>query len=124
MDRDGCRRAWLDLAPRKHRDRHGPMGPDDSSATAASREMKGGNGSDVVDGGRDGSGRERRGRSEWPGMPRGLGNEDEGSEKEVLETAAAEWQRAIAAIGRGAVAATVYLPLTAGDDDDRHLPGH
>ena len=25
--------AWLDLAPRKHRDRHGPMGPDDSSAT-------------------------------------------------------------------------------------------
>ena len=27
MDRDGCRRAWLDLAPRKHRDRHGPMGP-------------------------------------------------------------------------------------------------
>ena len=50
--------------------------------------------------------------------------EDEGSEKEVLETAAAEWQRAIAAIGRGPVAATVYLPLTAGDDDDRHLPGH
>ena len=34
MDRDGCRRAWLDLAPRKHRDRHGPMGPDDSSAAA------------------------------------------------------------------------------------------
>ena len=29
--------AWLDLAPRKHRDRHGPMGPDDSSATAASK---------------------------------------------------------------------------------------
>ena len=52
------------------------------------------------------------------------GNEDEGSEKEVLETAAAEWQRAIAAIGRGPVAATVYLPLTAGDDDDRRLPGH
>ena len=51
-------------------------------------------------------------------------NEDEGSEKEVLETAAAEWQRAIAAIGRGPVAAAVYLPLTAGDDDDRHLPGH
>ena len=39
---------------------------------------------------------------------------DEGSEKEVLETAAAEWQRAIAAIGRGPVAATVYLPLSAG----------
>ena len=41
-----------------------------------------------------------------------------------METAAAEWQRAIAAIGRGPGAATVYLPLTAGDDDDRHLPGH
>ena len=71
MDRDGCRRAWLDLAPRKHRDRHGPMGPDDSSATLMMdgdekkskgkmeevrpdglrcREMKGGNGIDVVDG--------------------------------------------------------------------------
>ena len=24
--------AWLDLASRKHRDRHGPMGPGDSSA--------------------------------------------------------------------------------------------
>ena len=47
-------------------------------------------------------------------MPRWLGNEDEGTEKEVLETAAAEWQRAIAAIGRGPVAATVYLPLSAG----------
>ena len=50
----------------------------------------------------------------WPGIPRGLGNEDEGPEKEVLETAAAEWQRAIAAIGRGPVAATAYLPLSAG----------
>ena len=57
-------------------------------------------------------------------VPRGLGNEDEGPENELLETAAAEWQRAIAAIGRGPVAATAYLPLTAGDDDDRHLPGH
>ena len=31
-----------------------------------------------------------------------------------LETTAAEWQRAIAAIGRGPVVATVYLPLAAG----------
>ena len=44
MDRDGCRRAWLDLAPRKHRDRHAPMGPDDSSATLRRQEEIGGGG--------------------------------------------------------------------------------
>ena len=44
-----------------------------------------------------------------------------GPEKEVLETTAAEWQRAIAG---GGVAATVDLPLSARDDDDWHLPGH
>ena len=60
--------AWLDLAPRKHRDRHGPMGPDDSSATAASKT---------------GTKDERRGRPEWPGAPRGLGNEDEESEEKI-----------------------------------------
>ena len=56
MDRDGCRRAWLDLAPRKHRDRQGPMGPD----------------------------YDERGRPEWPGAPRGLGNEDENTEAAIL----------------------------------------
>ena len=59
--------AWLDLAPRKHRDRHGPMGPDDSSATAASKTAATG-----------------IWRSEWPGTPRGLGNEDEITEAEIL----------------------------------------
>ena len=44
--------------------------------------------------------------------------------KQVLETTAAEWHRATATIGRGPMVATVHLPLTAGDDDDRHLPGH
>ena len=55
--------------------------------------------------GRDGSGRERRGRSEWPGIPRGLGNEDEGSEKEVLETAAAETRSGAFGSKRSGVAA-------------------
>ena len=55
----------------------------------------------------------------------GLGNEDGGSEKDALETAAAEWQRPVTAIGRGPVAVTVHLPLTAGDDDGRRRPpGH
>ena len=45
-------------------------------------------------------------------------------QKDVLETAAAELQRPITATGRGPGAVTVHLLLTAGDDDDRHLPGH
>ena len=53
-----------------------------------------------------------------------LGNEDTGSEKSALETTAAEWRRTTAAIGRGLVAVAVQLPLTAGDDGDRHFPGH
>ena len=48
-----------------------------------------------------------------------LGNEHEGSVKEILKTTGAEWQRAAAAIGRGPMAAMVQLPLTAGDDDGR-----
>ena len=69
-----------------------------------------------------GSPRNGAGESD-PGLPRGLGNEDEGPEKDVLEAAAAEWKKPATAIGRGPVAVTVHLPLTAGDDDDRHLPG-
>ena len=74
--------------------------------------------------GGNGPGWERYGRSEWPGGSYGLGNEDKGSQKEVPETTAAEWQRPTAAIGRGPVAVAVHLPLTAGGDDDRRLPGH
>ena len=92
MDRDGCRRAWLDLAPRKHRDRHGPMGPDDSSATAASKT---GN--------------------------TGLGNEDEITEAAILAKTAE-----VARFSRPGMApvAKNHRELSAGDDDDRHLPGH
>ena len=43
----------------------------------------------------------RRERRQWPGIPRGLGNEDEVAEKEVLETTAAEWQRTAGTIGHG-----------------------
>ena len=41
-----------------------------------------------------------------------------------METTAAEWQGATAAIGWGPVAVAAHLPLTAGDDDDKRLPGH
>ena len=68
MDRDGCRRAWLDLAPRKHRDRHGPMGPDDSSATLmidGQQEIGGGGG------GGDGGAAEEMDRDESAPTPDG-----------------------------------------------------
>ena len=64
---------------------------------------------------------DERGRPEWPGAPRGLGNEDENTEAQVQAKAAeiariiATWQEPVAKSHR---------ELSAGDDDDRRLPGH
>ena len=54
-------------------------------------------------------------------MPRGLDNKDESTEAQVQAKAAevarinATWQEPVAKSHR---------ELSAGDDDDRHLPGH
>ena len=60
-------------------------------------------------------------RSEWPGAPRGLGNEDEITEAAILAKAAE-----VARYVRPGMAPVVanHRELSAGDDDDRHLPGH
>ena len=70
-------------------------------------------------------------------MPSGLGNEDESTEKHKYKQ---RWRKTknqkknMRDGGRGAkgyhshrpvpLAAEPPLPLTAGDDDDRHFPGH
>ena len=51
------------------------------------------------------------------------GNEDEGSEKESLETAAEQKSKRQRAV-RATVVLAAHLPLTAGGDDGRRLPGH
>ena len=71
--------------------------------------------------GRDRSGREQRGRSEWPGIPRGLGNEDEGTEAPI-QAKEAEVARFTPTL-QGPIAEN-HRELSAGDDDDRRLPGH
>ena len=60
-------------------------------------------------------------RSKWPGIPRGLGNEDGSAEAQVQSTAAE-----VARILRPGMApvAKSHRELPAEDDDDRHLPGH
>ena len=58
---------------------------------------------------------------EWPGIPRGLGNEDESTDAPI-QPATAE----VARFSRPGMApvAKNHRELSAGDDDDRHLPGH
>ena len=100
----------------------GPGGSGDHTRTPAparqsGREDNGGAADEI-----DGSGREQRGRSELPGIPRGLGNEDESTEAQVQAEAAEV--AGSSRPGRSVPVAKSHRELSAGDDNDRRLPGH